>query len=118
MGTRGGRVHTLHGNLGAFCEAPGVAYLSPHKFRHGHVMHALTHARTPADWKAISQNVMHSGLGTTDEIYGTLKDDDIASRSAQMGGSASAEAGVLSRGGDPGADSGNAGSTTAVRRRE
>jgi len=69
-------------------QAACVAYPSPHGFRHGHVTHALTHAKTPADWKAISQNVMHSGLGTTDEIYGILKDDEIASRIARMGGSA------------------------------
>jgi len=71
---------------------------SPHKFRHGHVMHALANAKTPADWRAISQNVMHSGLGTTDEIYGILKDDEIASRIARMGGSASPAAGAMSQG--------------------
>ena len=61
-------------------------------------MHALTHAKTPADWKAISQNVMHSGLGTTDEIYGILKDEDVSGRIARMGGSTAPAAGALSQG--------------------
>jgi len=79
-------VHSLYGNLRALCDAAGVVYISPHKFRHGHLMHALANAQTPADWKAISQNVMHSGLGTTDEIYGIPNDDEIASRIPRMGG--------------------------------
>jgi len=61
-------------------------------------MHALTHARTPADWQAISRNVMHSGLGTADEICGILKDDEIASRIARMGANAAPAAEAISQG--------------------
>ena len=91
------RSRSYYKGLRALCTQAGVTYMSPHKLRHGHVMHALTNAKTPADWKAISQNVMHSGLGTTDEIYGILKDDEIASRIARMGGSAAPAAGSLSQ---------------------
>ena len=72
-----------------------MAYPSPHRFRHGHVMSALTHARRPVVRKAISQNVLHAGLGTTDEIHGILKDDGIASRIARMGGRAAPAAGAI-----------------------
>jgi len=91
------RSRSYYKGMRALCERAGVTYLSPHKLRHGHVMHALANAKTPADWKAISQNVMHSGLGTTDEIYGILKDDEIASRIARMGGSAAPAAGAMSQ---------------------
>ena len=41
--------------------------------------------------------MMPSGLGTMDEIYGILKDDEIASRIARMGGSATPAAGEMSQ---------------------
>jgi site-specific recombinase XerD len=78
---------TVYRYLRELCDRAGVAYMSPHKLRHGHVMHGLEHARNPADWKAISQNVMHSNLSTTDAIYGILKDDEVANRIARLGGS-------------------------------
>jgi integrase len=81
-----GRVHTLYHDLRRLCEMAGVTYLSPHKLRHGHVMHALANSRTPADWKALSQNVMHAGLGTTDEVYGIQKEPELAERIARLGG--------------------------------
>lgn len=82
-----GEVTSLYEGLRFLCDAAGVPYMSPHKLRHGHVMHALSHSKTPADWKAISQNVMHSNLSTTDGIYGILKDDEIADRIGRLGGS-------------------------------
>ena len=94
------RSRSYYRGLRLLCERAGVTYLSPHKLRHGHVMHALQNAKTPADWKAISQNVMHSGLGTTDEIYGILKDEDIAGRIGRMGGNVTTSpvSGALSQG--------------------
>jgi hypothetical protein len=38
-----------------------------------------------SDLKAISQNLMHKSLKTTDEIYSRLGDDDIASHIANLG---------------------------------
>lgn len=80
------RSRSLYRGLRALCEAAEIPYLSPHKLRHGHVMHALSHSSSPADWKAISQNVMHSNLATTDGIYGILKDPEVAERIARLGG--------------------------------
>jgi integrase len=63
--------------LRALCERVGVEYYSAHKLRHGHAVYALKHAKTMAELKAISQNLMHSSIGITDGIYGRLVDDDV-----------------------------------------
>jgi len=81
------RSRSFYKGLKRLCTAARVPYMSPHKLRHGHVMHALTNAQTPADWKAISQNVMHSNLSTTDGIYGILQDSEVGNRIARLGGS-------------------------------
>jgi integrase len=54
-----------------------LPYKSPHKFRHGHAVHALLGAKTMANYKAISQNLMHSNIKVTDEIYAWLNNDEI-----------------------------------------
>ena len=59
------------------CALANVPYLSPHKLRHGHVVHALRQARNLEDLKAISQNVMHSSITITDGIYGNLAGDTV-----------------------------------------
>lgn len=53
----------------------GLPYHSPHKFRHGHVHYGQAHSRTQEDYKAISQNVMHSTTGITDQFYSNMDDD-------------------------------------------
>jgi site-specific recombinase XerC len=65
----------------------GVGYLSPHKLRHGHAVYALKHARTVAELKAVSQNLMHSSLSITDEIYSVLDNDDVKGVITGFGGS-------------------------------
>ena len=72
-----GRNSTVQKDVRMICQAAGVAYLSPHKLRHGHVMYAIQHAKTIKDLKAISANVMHSSLIVTDQIYGVLQDIDV-----------------------------------------
>ena len=72
-----GRGDLVERDLRPVCALAGVPYLSPHKLRHGHVLYALKRARNMADWKAVSQNVMHSSLTITDSIYGRLVDDDV-----------------------------------------
>jgi len=52
--------------------AAGIPYQSPHKFRHGHAVFALQHARTMADYKAVSMNLMHADISITDGIYAPL----------------------------------------------
>lgn len=63
----------------------GLAYLSPHKFRHGHATYGLKLARDIADLKAVSQNLMHSNIGITDGIYAILSADDMQARIAALG---------------------------------
>lgn len=59
------------------CKKAGIPYLSPHKLRHGHTVYALKRAQNVAQLKAVSQNIMHKSLVTTDQIYGNLVNDDV-----------------------------------------
>lgn len=65
----------------------GMEYFSPHKFRHGHAVHALESALTVADLKAISINLMHSDLKITDGIYAILSNDNVKQRITALGSS-------------------------------
>jgi integrase len=47
----------------------GLPYKSTHKFRHGHALYGLSNARSMNDFKAISENLMHSSTCITDKIY-------------------------------------------------
>ncbi len=64
----------------------GIAYKSPHKFRHGHAVFALQRAKSMADYKAISQNLMHNDIRVTDAIYAPLLGDEIGSRIKSLTG--------------------------------
>ncbi len=52
-------------------------YLSSHKLRHSHAVYALKRAHNMAQLKAISQNIMHESVVTTDQTYGRLIDNDV-----------------------------------------
>lgn len=81
-------------NLRAWLIKVGLPYRSPHKFRHGHIQYGMKHSKTIEDYKAVSMNVMHSEISTTDEIYSRLKDEDIRgsiSRISNNSGSKSSE---------------------------
>lgn len=54
-----------------------MPYLYPHKVRHGHTVYALKRAHDMGQLKAISQNIMHASVVTTDQIYGRLINDDV-----------------------------------------
>ena len=58
----------------------GLPYYSPHKFRRGYAVYSLKLAKDVGDLKAISQNLMHSNLQTTDAIYSILSKDDTRER--------------------------------------
>ena len=62
------------------CQLAGVEYKRPHALRHGHAVWALSNAGSVADLKAVSQNLMHKSLFTTDEIYGMLTDSETRQR--------------------------------------
>lgn len=61
-------------------EATAPPYRSPHKFRHGHAVYALRHARTMADYKAVSMNLMHSDIRVTDSVYAPLASNEVKRR--------------------------------------
>ena len=69
--------HDFRDDLVDLCARAGIPYLSPHKLRHGFAVYGLKRAKTVAQMKAISQNLMHSNMGITDGIYGKLVDDDV-----------------------------------------
>lgn len=72
-----GRYNVLKDDIRLICDLAGIPYLSPHKLRHGHTVYALKRASNVAQLKAISQNIMHSSIVTTDQIYGKLVNDDV-----------------------------------------
>lgn len=63
----------------------GLPYHSPHKFRHGHAVYALKQAKNVGQLKAVSQNLMHRDLKTTDGIYGLLSEMDTQQKIASLG---------------------------------
>jgi integrase len=65
-------------------EHAGLPYKSPHKFRHGHAVYALQHAKTMADYKAVSMNLMHEDIRVTDGIYAPLASNDVQQRIAGL----------------------------------
>ena len=71
------RHHIIADDVRLICDRADVPYLSPHKVRHGHAVYGLKRARDVAQLKAISQNIMHASLVTTDSIYGKLVQDDV-----------------------------------------
>jgi len=69
----------------------GLPYHSPHKFRHGHAVFALQHAKTMADYKAVSMNLMHNDIRVTDGIYAPLARDEVKDRIADLTGPTSVD---------------------------
>ena len=64
-------------DLKEWLEKESLPYYSPHKFRHGHAVYALKQADNISELKAVSQNLMHATISTTDGIYGILSGNDI-----------------------------------------
>jgi integrase len=79
------RVAVARKNLRDFLKSHGLPYHAPHAFRHGHIHYGYERAKTMADLKALSMNVMHKGIRTTDEVYSRLSDSDVHSRVVQLG---------------------------------
>jgi len=71
-------------SLKGLCKSVGLLYRSPHKLRHGHAVYALKRARTIAEYKAVSQNLMHANLTITDGVYGVLTGADVQSTIAGL----------------------------------
>ena len=49
-------------------------------------MYALRRAKDMADYKAISQNVMHKNVVITDQVYAMLREEEISKRIASLSG--------------------------------
>lgn len=80
-----GRSCVISDDIRSLCFHAGVPYLSPHKFRHGHIVYAMRQARNMEELKAISQNVMHSSVTITDAVYGNLITNDVQDIIANLG---------------------------------
>lgn len=86
------RATGLARRIKALCERAGVPPMSSHKLRHGHAVWALKHCATMEDLKAVSQNLMHASLMTTDSIYGVLPQNDVSQRILSLGGGGNGQA--------------------------
>jgi integrase len=80
-----GRVSVIGDDLRLICQKAGMQYLSPHKLRHGHIVYARNLAHDMAQLKAISQNVMHSSVLITDQVYAALTDNQVQNVIANLG---------------------------------
>ena len=56
----------------------GMEYFNPHSFRHAAGYTALLLAKSPLEFKAISQNLGHKNVATTMFDYSTLSEDKVA----------------------------------------
>jgi len=74
----------------------GLAYHSPHKFRHGHAVYAIHLAKDIGALKAVSQNLMHSNLSITDGTYGAFSDRDVSKEISRLGGEGTGKALAIS----------------------
>ena len=74
------RDHRARLDLKEWMTKVGLPYHSPHKFRHGFAVYALKKAQDMGDFKAISQNMMHSNLSVTDGIYGIFSEEEVKNR--------------------------------------
>jgi len=66
----------------------GLPYHSLHKFRHGNAVCSLDKSNDVADLKAVSQNLMHSSLSTTDGAYGALSGQAVGDKITNLGNKA------------------------------
>jgi integrase len=72
--------------LRTLCKAAGVRYRRPHDIRHGHASYALTLCTDMADYKAVSKNMMHANVITTDQVYASIGAAEIKRRIESLGG--------------------------------
>lgn len=79
------RNQALDKRLRILFTAAGLEYKSAHKFRHGHAVYGLQHSPTMADYKAVSMNLMHADIRTTDGIYAGLLSKEVKTRIAGLG---------------------------------
>jgi integrase len=71
--------------LRQMCKQAKIEYRSPHAFRHGHGVFGVQNARNVEELKAVSQNMMHKTLTTTDSLYGNLDGENVRSMITSLG---------------------------------
>ena len=79
------RAGDFNKRLRILLDKAGVPRRSAHKFRHGHAVYGLQNAKSLADYKAISQNLMHENIQITDGIYADLVGNEVKSRVTGLG---------------------------------
>jgi site-specific recombinase XerD len=90
------RVNLARRNFQEWLSKQGLPYHSPHKFKHGHIHYGLLRSKNVADYKAVSQNALHSSMQITDEVYSFLQGDEIQNRlDALTGGELSGDVSEL-----------------------
>ena len=62
----------------------GLPYRLAHKFRHGHAVYGLLRAGTTTNYKALSENMMHADIWTTDDTYAMLLSEEVRKRIAGL----------------------------------
>lgn len=73
------RITLARKNFKAWLEQEDLPYHSPHKFRHGHIQYGNALATNISQWKAVSQNAMHTSMKITDATYSNLQDKQVKS---------------------------------------
>jgi integrase len=61
-------------------EAAGLEYFTPHAFRRLAINEALRLCKTPAEFKAVSQNFGHENMATTMFDYASLPEEEVESK--------------------------------------
>ena len=70
-------------DLKEWMNSVGLKYHSPHKFRRGYAIYSIALSKNSKDMKAISQNMMHSSILTT-ERYIDLPEKDLKEKKEML----------------------------------
>jgi integrase len=74
------RSEAVYRRLKILFERADLPFSDPHRFRPGHAVYGLLHAKDMADYKAVSSNLMHADIIITDEIYAPLLAKEVKER--------------------------------------
>ena len=66
----------LNKRLTRLFKLAGLPNKSPHKFRHGHAIYGLERCQTMGEYHALSRNLMHESITTTDQIYTFMEEKE------------------------------------------
>jgi integrase len=72
------------------CKQAGIAFKGSHALRHGHIVYCARRCRTPTDFMALSQNVMHADERMT-RLYAMLDNHEVAGAYTAFGHTAPAD---------------------------